>query len=117
MKKDNSIYLQDIIQAIDQIEKYTIDVSFEQFVQEDMRHDAVIRQLEIIGEAANKLSKEFHTLHPDFPIQQAIALRNFLIHGYDEVNLEVVWKTIHTDLRVVKKEIESIQPIRGSVRK
>lgn len=110
MKKDSSLYLEDIIQAIRRIEKYIKDVSFNQFIQEDMRHDAVIRQLEIVGEATNKLSKEFHTLHPHFPIQQAIAMRNFLIHGYDDVDLEVVWKTIHTDLPILKKEIESIPP-------
>lgn len=112
MKKDNSIYLQDIVQAIDQIEKYTKDVSFDQFVQEDMRHDAVIRQLEIIGEAANKLSREFHTLHPYFPIQQAIAMRNFLIHGYDEVNLEVVWKILYREFlkpNYFKTKIEFIR--------
>lgn len=96
--KDNKVYLQDILQAIDKIDKYLKDFDFDQFKQNHLHQDAVIRQLEIIGEAANRLGQEFLQQYPSFPIKEAIQMRNFLIHGYDEVNLKTVWKTIETDL-------------------
>jgi len=77
-------------------------VTFDQFTKEQMRHDAVIRQLEIIGEAVNKLSSDFASKNPNFPIRQTISMRNFLIHGYDEVELDVVWKTTQENLPELK---------------
>jgi uncharacterized protein with HEPN domain len=103
MSKNNQVYLQDISKAISKIEKYTANISFDKFFKEDMRQDAVIRQLEIIGEAANRISKDFLDDHPDFPLKEAIRMRNFLIHGYDEVNIKVVWKTVREDIPLLKK--------------
>jgi len=103
MNKNNQVYFQDISQAISQIEKYTSNISFDEFLKDDMRQDAVIRQLEVIGEAANRISKDFLTTNPDFPLKEAIRMRNFLIHGYDEVNLKVVWKTVQEDEYYLKK--------------
>ena len=73
MKKANSVYLQDIANALDQIDKYTKNVTFNQFVEEDMRHDAVIRQMEIIGEAARQVSPPFRQAHPEIPWQGIIS--------------------------------------------
>ncbi|PIX68842.1 DUF86 domain-containing protein [Candidatus Roizmanbacteria bacterium CG_4_10_14_3_um_filter_39_13] len=109
MKKDNSIYLKDIQNAIIKIEEYTKDISFESFRNEDMRQDAVIRQFEIIGEAASRISKDFLEQHSDFPIKEAIEMRNFLIHGYDEVDIKVVWKTLQEDIPLLKNKMLSIQ--------
>lgn len=106
MKKNNQVYLQDISKAVFKIEKYTKDVNFEIFLKDEMRQDAVIRQFEIIGEAANKISKDFIESHPDFPLKEAIRMRNFLIHGYDEVDIKVVWKTIQIDIPLLKKSLE-----------
>ena len=68
-----------------------------------MRHDAVLYQMEIIGEAANKLSKKFRKDSLNYPVKQAVEMRNFLIHGYDQVNLKVVWKTVEVDLPDLQK--------------
>lgn len=106
MKKIDSVYIEDILSAITAIEGYVAGIDFDQFASEDMRHDAVIRQLEIIGEATNKLSTEFCSLHQGFPVRQAISMRNFLIHGYDEIKLEVVWSTVQKNLPVLKLEAE-----------
>ncbi|MBI5123552.1 DUF86 domain-containing protein [Candidatus Roizmanbacteria bacterium] len=105
MKKNNQVYLQDISKAVFKIEKYTKDVDFEIFLKDEMRQDAVIRQFEIIGEAANRISKDFLKDHPKFPLKEAIRMRNFLIHGYDEVNVEVVWKTVQVDIPLLKKNL------------
>ncbi len=102
MNKTDTVYLDDISKAITAIEKYTKNVTFDQFKKEQMRHDAVIRQLEIIGEAVNKLSSDFASKNPNFPIRQTISMRNFLIHGYDEVELDVVWKTTQENLPELK---------------
>lgn len=105
MKKNNLIYLQDISKAISKIEEYTKGVDFDGFQIDTMRQDAVIRQFEIIGEAANRISKDFLNDHPDFPLKEAIRMRNFLIHGYDEVDVKVVWKTVQVDIPLLKKSL------------
>ena len=108
MKKNNQIYLQDISKAISKIEEYTKDITFEVFLKDEMRQDAVIRQFEIIGEAANRISKDFIKDHPDFPLKEAIRMRNFLIHNYDDVDLEIVWKTIKESLPQLKNSVKKI---------
>lgn len=109
MKKDNSIYLKDIQGAINKIEEYTINISFESFQSDNMRQDAIIRQFEIIGEAASRISKDFLGKYPDFPLKEAVRMRNFLIHGYDEVDIKVVWKTIKEDIPLLKSKLFAIK--------
>ncbi|MBU1071532.1 DUF86 domain-containing protein [Patescibacteria group bacterium] len=111
MKKTNQVYLQDIYQAISKIKKYLKGISsFELFAEQDMVQDAIIRQMEIIGEAANKLEKDKNSLrdNSDFPFRQAIDMRNFLIHGYDQVNLETIWKTIKDDLPILNHKLTKL---------
>jgi len=105
MKKDNKVYLQDILKAVLKIEEYTKGYDYERFLQDSVKQDAVIRQLEIIGEAANRISEDFLKDYPDFPLKEAIRMRNFLIHGYDEVDIKVVWKTIKEDIPILKKSL------------
>ncbi len=71
MKKDNEIYLQDIKKAISKIEKYTHNVNYKVFQDADMRQDAVIRQFEIIGEAASQISQDFLEKHSDFSTKRS----------------------------------------------
>jgi len=112
MKKDNRPYLRDIAKAIRIIEKYSTGINFEQFFNEEMRHDACLRQLEIIGEAANRLTNDLIKDYPEFPVKQAVEMRNFLIHGYDDVNLETVWKTIQEDLPPLKIQVDKILEVK-----
>lgn len=111
MKKNDQTYLQDILHAIEKIEEYVKEISYDDFIRDDMRQDAVIRQLEIIGEAANKLSDDFRNAHPDFPIKEAVRMRNFLIHGYDEVDIDIVWKTIQQDIPSIQKVLNGPAPV------
>ncbi|OGK37760.1 hypothetical protein A3B02_00545 [Candidatus Roizmanbacteria bacterium RIFCSPLOWO2_01_FULL_42_14] len=106
--KNNTVYLTDIKEAIEKIEKYTFNVDFEHFKDDDMQQDAVIRQFMVIGEATNRLSSDFYDEHPDFPAREAVGMRNLLIHGYDEVNVEVVWKTLQQDIPLLKEKVLSI---------
>ncbi|OIO43585.1 MAG: hypothetical protein AUJ41_04865 [Candidatus Pacebacteria bacterium CG1_02_43_31] len=102
MKKVDSVYLEDIVEAIDKIDKFVEGLSFSEFEDDDRTQFAVFHALEVIGEASNKLSKDFIESNPEFPVRQAIELRNFLIHGYDQIKLDVVWKTIEEDLPRLK---------------
>ena len=94
--------------AIDKVERYTEKLSFEKFEEGELFYDAIIRNFEIIGEAASKLSEEFLTEHPNLPIKEAIRMRNALIHGYDQIKPEVVWKTIKEDLPQLRAQVKEI---------
>lgn len=108
MKKDDNVYLLHILDAIDLIEKYIKGVSENQFHSNTMVHDAVIRQVEIIGEAANNVSDEFQEKHSKLPWGKMIGIRNKVIHEYFNVNYSIVWDTIKEDLPIVKKSIKKI---------
>src|SRR3989344_4191004 len=108
MKKEAKVYLRHILKAVNKIESYIKDTDFKTFNSDEMRHDAVIRQLEIIGEAINRLSDEFVKENPDFPVKEAKSMRNFLIHGYDDVDLKVVWKTVREDIPLLKQNIADL---------
>lgn len=87
-------YLAHIREAISKIERFTRGKTEADFLSDDLVQDAVIRNLEIIGEAVTKLSPEFKTRHDDVPWGEIAGMRNRLIHAYMSVNLEIVWSTI-----------------------
>jgi len=106
MKKDNRLHLFDIFEAIEKIGEYTKGVSHGSFQKDEMMQDAVIRQLAIIGESANRLTKSFLKENPDFPVREAVSMRNLLVHEYDMVNEALVWETIQNDLPDLKKKVQ-----------
>lgn len=99
----DKLYLKHIWDSIIRIEKFTGEVSFEDFMSDEMRQSAVVRETEIIGEAVKNLSKNFKKRHAKVPWQEAINMRNKLIHEYFGVDLEIVWETINEDLPKLKK--------------
>jgi len=107
-RKSDQLYVEDMLAGIENIEKYMADVTFETFSQEPMRQDAVIRQLQVIGEAAGKLSHDFKEQNPDFPVKYSRMIRNFLVHNYDEVDTEIIWHSINETLPSLKKQIQAI---------
>ncbi len=111
MTKTDSVYLKDILDAINKIEGFVGGTSFAEFENDERTQFAVFHAFEVIGEAANKLSKQFRDNNLEFPVREAIELRNFLIHGYDQIRLDIVWKTIKEDLSALKvlvlKEIKN----------
>jgi len=108
MNKDNSIYLEDIVNACEKILTYVDGASSEQFTKDDMLKDAVMRNIEIIGEAASKLTQEFKENHPEFPVRDATTMRNKIIHEYDIVDFEIVWETVQSDIPKIKNLSENI---------
>ncbi len=96
--KDDRIYLGHIRAAIDDIRAYT-SAGRDAFVAEKMRQDAVIRKLEIIGEAVKQLSDRARLLHPEIPWKQIAGMRDRLTHGYFGVDLTLVWGVVERDLQ------------------
>ncbi len=106
--KDNKLYLGHIRDAIEKIENYISDVDYEQFVLNDMMVDAVLRELAVIGEATNSLSKDFRRNHPEIPFRDIIDMRNILIHNYTDVDIKVVWETCKKNLPELKRSVADI---------
>lgn len=104
-------YLGHMLQAIERITRYTEDLDEVAFLQNELVQDAVIRNLEILGEASNNIQKhypEFATRHPELPLAFAYQMRNAVAHGYFKVDYEIVWTTIHADLPVLYVHLQNV---------
>ena len=103
-------YLLDILNAARRIVQYTTGVTEEEFERNELLQDATMRQLEIIGEAARKVSQENRSAHPEIPWSDMIGMRNRLIHEYSRINLKRVWDTIQNDIPRLITLIEPLVP-------
>ena len=105
--KDASAYLKHIREAIAKIERYT-KTGRAEFMDDTMIQDSVIRNLEIIGEAARNLPLELRKAHPEVPWRSVMGMRNVLIHEYFGVDLDTVWKVVAQRLPVLKKHVSAM---------
>lgn len=99
-----------MLQAIIRIARYTDLLDEVAFLQNELVQDAVIRNLEILGEASNNILKrypEFAAQHPELPLAFAYQMRNAISHGYFKVDYEIVWQTIHADLPGLAVQVET----------
>ncbi|MEO5888440.1 MAG: DUF86 domain-containing protein [Anaerolineales bacterium] len=108
MKKDDTVYLRHILDAIELVEDYTKGMSENDFLSNSMAHDAVVRQIEIIGEAARNISDEFQEKHSSLPWAKMTGIRNKVIHEYFNINYSIVWDTVQDDLPLLKKSVKKI---------
>lgn len=107
--KDDSVYLKHILDTISDIEHFTQGVSEEDFLSNKEKQFAVLRGLEIIGEATKSISRELKKSCPDINWKDVAGMRDKLIHVYFGVNLSLVWKTVKEDLPKLKKQVQKIQ--------
>ena len=107
-KRDWRLFVSDILESIEKIERYTLGVSYEEFMKDDKLKDAVVRNLEIIGEAANYIPDEIKVKYKDIPWRQIVGLRHRLIHGYFVVDYDIVWNIVIKDIPRLKTAIKRI---------
>ena len=108
MQRDHRVYLNDILTAISKIERYVGDLSFHDFTQDEMRIDAVVRNLEVIGEAAKHVPEEVRRKYPFIEWKKISGLRDILIHEYFGVDRDILWDIVKNKIPVLKRDTEKI---------
>lgn len=93
----DQVRLQDILESIETIESYAVS-SYEEFLADTKTQQAILYNLMIIGEAANRISEDLREEYPTIPWSSMIGTRNIIIHGYDQVKLPIIWEIIQRDL-------------------
>jgi uncharacterized protein with HEPN domain len=107
-KRDVSLLLEDILVCAAKIQKYTKGYSFEDFSNKEETIDAVVRNFEIIGEAASKFDPDFRTKYPEIEWGRMIGLRNRLIHDYTGINYEIVWDIIQNYIEELQFQVQNV---------
>jgi len=102
--KDRLLHM---IAAIDRIFRYTEGKSYEDLVKNDMMYYAVVKNIEIIGEAANMLTTEFQTAHPETPWKMVKGMRNYIVQEYFQIDDVVVWDVVVNNLQPLKQQLQS----------
>ena len=107
--KNDSLYIDHILESLDKIESYTKDLTKKEFSKNDLVQDAVIRNFEIIGEASKKVSKDLKQTYYKISWKEISGMRNKLIHDYMGVDVDVIWTTIKKDLPVLRNQMFEIK--------
>lgn len=107
-KRDNLLLVQDMLDSAIKIQDYTKDYSFEQFIDDDKTIDAVVRNFEIIGEAASRIHPDFQIESSQIPWKKLKGYRNRLIHEYFGVDYQIVWDIISDDLNLLIEKLKKI---------
>ena len=100
--------LEDIVQAVEKILRYTDGMTFEQFLADDRTVDAVVRNLTVIGEAARHIPDDFTAGHPEIPWKEMRGIRNVVVHEYFGVSKTIVWETTKRDLPVLLPSLRGV---------
>ena len=100
--------LLDMVNAIRRIQEFTENLTLDTYLESALIQSAVERQLEILGEAARRLSEEFRQSYPEIDWRRIIGLRNILIHRYDEIRQQTIWQTVITELEPLLTQLESV---------
>lgn len=108
-KRCDLLLIGDMIASIAKACSYVEHVSLESFAEQSEKVDAVTRNIEIIGEAAGRLTPEFRRAHSDVEWEKICSMRNRLVHGYFDVNLDVVWQTVKFDFPILQKRLLKFQ--------
>jgi len=108
-KRDPNLLLEDISAAIEKIERYIAGMAKDSFMADEKTIDAIVRNLEIIGEAARQMPEAFKEINKVVPWDQITGLRNRIVHDYFGLDLEIIWFIITSDLPDLKKNIQKIQ--------
>lgn len=112
-ERDYFLFAQDILEAARKIQRYVQGLSFEEFTEDEMRVDAVVRNFMVIGEAAGRIPEDWRERHPFVEWPKLKALRNVLVHEYFGVDNEVLWDIIRNHLPRLRQDMERILDTEG----
>ena len=108
MSRDWTFFLEDILEAANKVLRYTNGMSLEAFRSDELVFDAVVRNLEIIGEAAKHLPREVQERMPDVEWSKAAAFRDVISHGYFGLNVHITWDVIRNKIPAISKSVETL---------
>lgn len=109
MKRDIILFIEDILKSIENIENFSKGISEKEFMTDELKQSAIVRQIEIIGEAVKNIPQNFRNKYPKIEWKKIAGARDIIIHAYFEVDLNRVWKVIKDDLPELKKNILRIK--------
>jgi len=109
MSKDPRVYLAHILECLQKIERFTAPGK-RRFLRDELIQDAVLRNLEVIGEAAKRLDDDYRAAHPEIPWRAMAGLRDVLIHQYQGVDIPKVWGIVKKDLPPLRRAIVNLLP-------
>jgi uncharacterized protein with HEPN domain len=112
MSRRDKQRLDDLVEATRRITSYIRGLTYEQFLEDSKTQDAVIRNLQVIGEAAKKLSQPLRKAHPHVPWKEMAGMRDRIVHEYFGIKLDIVWVVVSQELPAVLREIERSEPSR-----
>lgn len=110
MKRDYRLFIEDILDCIEKIEQFVGDLSFDEFVKDDKTSSAVVRKLEIIGEATKNIPMYIREKYEDLPWNDMAKMRDKIIHAYFGINYKIIWN-------VIKERLPEIKPTIGQILK
>ncbi|HUY32238.1 MAG TPA: DUF86 domain-containing protein [Pirellulales bacterium] len=108
MSRDYKVFLQDVLEAIDNVAEFVGPMTWDQFQADKKTLHAVVRNLEVIGEAVKQVPAETRHRHPQIPWQRIAGLRDILIHNYFGIDLEIVWDIVRNKLPELKRQIDAV---------
>ena len=107
-RRDLRDYLQDILDAVDDIERFVTDIGYEQFINDKKTLNAVVRSIEVIGEASKRLPESFKKKNRELPWREITGMRDKLIHAYFGMDTETIWKTVKENIPQLKQTIKKM---------
>ena len=108
MRRDFRDYLRDVLESINDVEDFVGSMSFEEFAKDKKTLNAVVRSIEIIGEASKKIPESWKEKHKDLPWRQIAGMRDKLIHAYFGVDVEILWKAVKEDVPRLKGSVKKM---------
>ena len=107
-KRDDLLLLQDMLESANKIKKYTKNLDYEKFINDDRTVDATVRNFEIIGEAANRIDPDFKAQNPDIEWKKIRGFRNRIVHAYFGIDYKIVWSIIENNLEELIYQLEAL---------